>query len=447
MQQLAVGGSPIISTLEDSLVSFCRAPQQFLLDRARTHGPVALYRVGTEIFASVSDPDLVHAVLHGDMADYEKGPLYDLVRFLFGDGVFTAEREHWTSQHDVIAPMFARHRNRRLNATIADLTAQQIDRWRRLGDHDDDDVMAAMKRLAFDVVAIGLFSLYDSRQREALFAEMYRLDRMPLVSVNYFHHRVPLGQLDAIIDRSEQSTEAVRRRLDEMLYTIADHRLAGHDAADDVIGALMASAFMRELPIERRRIVLRHNIASLLTAGYVSTGESMFWVLYHLARHPGAQSRARADVAAAPAPLVDSPPYLAAVLNESMRLFPPAWYIGRTTRRAMSLGGVEIPAGTQVVCSPFVLHRSPALWADAEQFSPERFLPGATIAPHSFIPFGSGPRACMGRALSMMEMTSLVSATLTAFDLDLPSDVAVVLTGSYSMQTREPVRVRMRPRP
>jgi len=213
-----------------------------------------------------------------------------------------------------------------------------------------------------------------------------------------------------------------------------------------VIGALMASAFMRELSPERRRVVLRDSIGSLLTAGYVSTGESMFWALYQLARHPDAQARARADVLAARGPLVDAPPYLAAVLNESLRLYPPAWFIGRTTRRAMQLGGVDIPAGTQVVCSPFVLHRSPALWPNPDAFSPERFLPGSTMVARSFIPFGSGPRACIGRALSLMEMTSLVSATLAAFDLELPSDAPVTLTGSYSMQTREPVPLRLRPR-
>lgn len=426
---------------------FCRAPQQFLLDRVRTHGPVALFRLEQHVFATVGDPEIAHRVLHGSTDDFEKGPLYDIVRTLFGDGVFTAEREDWTNQHGVIAPMFARHRNRRLISTITGLTTQQIDRWRQRGDHEADDALIAMKRLAFDVVSIGLFSLHDTALRTALFDEMYQLDKLPLVSFRYLQERVPLAQLGAIVDRGTNAPEAVRIRTDQMLHGIAERRLADHEQPDDVIAALTASAFMQELPPAQRQLVLRDNIGSLLTAGYVSTGESMFWALYQLARHPEAQARARAEVLAAPAPLVDPPPYLAAVLNESMRLYPPAWFIGRTARRDMHLGDIDVPAGTQVVCSPFVLHRNPALWANPDEFKPERFLPGSTVVPRSFIPFGSGPRACIGRALSLMEMTSLVSATLAAFDLELPSDKPIAVTGSYSMQTREPVRLRLRPRP
>jgi enediyne biosynthesis protein E7 len=440
-----VSGPSLIEA--DSLVPFCRAPQQFLLDRARTDGAVALYRIGPEMFASVSDPDLAHAVLHGDTADYEKGPLYDIVRILFGDGVFTAEREDWTNQHAVIAPLFARQRIRRLTEMVSELTACQVERWRGRGDHEDPDALIAMKRLAFDVVSIGLFSLRSEMERDALFDAVSRLDRLPLVSFNYLSRRVPLDRLGALVNRGDTSPQAIRMRVDDMLYAIADRRLSSDDQEDDVIGALIGSAFMGELPPERRRVVLRDSIGSLLTAGYVSTGESIFWALYHLARYPEVQARARAEVLVTPGPLVDAPPYLAAVLNESMRLFPPAWFIGRTTRRDVQLGGVDITAGTQVLCSPYVMHRIPTLWPDADSFTPERFLPGATVTPRSFIPFGSGPRACIGRALSLIEMTSMVSAALAHFDLELAPDAPpVTLTASYSMQPREPVRLRLCPR-
>jgi cytochrome P450 len=236
-------------------------------------------------------------------------------------------------------------------------------------------------------------------------------------------------------------------RADALLYAIVDQRLESTEQADDVIGAVLASPAIAELPLERRRILLRDTISSLLTAGYVSTGESMFWALYHLARHPDVQARAREEVLAADGRLIDPPPYLAAVINESMRLYPPAWYIGRTTLRPMQLGGVDIPVGTQVVCSPFVLHRSPLLWSNPDTFSPERFLPGARIVPRSFIPFSTGARSCLGRAMSMMEQTSLSSGVLAAFDLEMAEDPTVVtLTGTYSMQPRERISLRFRPR-
>jgi cytochrome P450 len=273
---------------------------------------------------------------------------------------------------------------------------------------------------------------------------MHRLDRMPIVSVSYLSKRLPLDQLGPIVDRGDSSTAAAVAAMNEQLFAIADARLAEREQPDDVIGALIESVGIAGLPRERRRAVLRDAVGSLLTAGYVSTGESMFWALYLLARHPEAQTLARTEVIIGGHPLLDPPPYLGAALNESLRLYPPAWYIGRTTRRPLRLGGVDVPAGTQVVCSPYVLHRMPASWPDPDVYAPDRFL--GAIAPRSFIPFGSGPRACLGRGLAFMEMTVLVSAALAAFDIRLSSDTVPVLAGTYSMQPREPVRFRLHPR-
>jgi cytochrome P450 len=438
------------SSLDNCLVPFCRAPQEFLLDRARMHGPLTLYRLDDETFASVGDPDVAHDVLHGSTADFEKGPLYDILRTMFGDGIFTAERNDWSRQHAAIAPLFARHRIRRFGETIATVTAAVLERWRRTA-AGDADVLIDLKRLAFDVVAISVFSLHDEAERGALFDVMHRLDRLPIVSVSYLSRRLPLDRLGTIVDRGDSSTAAAVTLMNERLCAIADDRLSRNDQPDDVIGALLGSAVTAGLPADRRRAVLRDAIGSLLTAGYVSTGESMFWALYLLARHPDAQALARAEVMAGGVladgqPLVDPPPYLAAALNESLRLYPPAWYIGRTTRRPLELGGVAVQAGTQVVCSPFVLHRLPALWAEPDVYRPDRFLGGPPIVPRSFIPFGSGPRACLGRGLALMEMTTLVSAALKAFDIRLSSDTPPVLAGTYSMQPREPVRFRLHPR-
>jgi cytochrome P450 len=439
--------SPGTSTLEDCLAAFSRAPQQFLLDRARTHGPVALYRLKDEIFASVSDPEIAHTVFHGSMDDFEKGPLLDVVRNIFGYGIFSADREEWTVQQKAIAPMFARHRIRPLIDTIAGLAHAQVARWQHRGDHDDDGALNALKRLAFDVVGVALLGLHDEPRRAELFDLLYQLERIPTVSLGYLGKGVPFDRLAGVVSSGEGSAVARMTRANELLYAIADERLARAEQADDVIGAVLASPAIGALPVERRRVLLRDVIASLLTAGYVSTGETMFWTLYHLARYPGAQARAREEVLAASLSLADPPPYLAAVINETMRLYPPAWYVGRTTRRPMPLGGVDIPVGTQVLCSPFVLHRSPELWPNPDTFSPERFLPGSTIVPRSFIPFGTGTRACLGKAMSLIETTSLVSATLRTFDLEVASGPPVVtLTGSYSMQPRERISLRLRPR-
>lgn len=408
---------------------------------------MALYLLNDETFASVSDPEIVHAVFHGSMDDFEKGPLVDVVRNIFGYGLFSADREEWSVQQKAIAPLFAGPRIRRFMDTLVGLADQQVARWQVCGDHEDDDVLAALKRLAFDGVAVSLLSLNAERQRAALFDGLYQLDRLPWVSALYLGKRLPLEQLAGVLFTGEGSPVARMTRTNDLLYGLVDERLACVEQADDVIGAVLASPAIRSLPLERRRTLLRDVVASLLTAGFVSTGETMFWTLVHLARHPEVQARAREEVLAAPIPLTEPTPYLAAVINETLRLYPPAWYIGRTTRQPMQLGGVDIPVGTQVVCSPYVLHRLPELWPDPQSFVPERFLPGSPIVPHSFIPFGTGMRACMGKAMAWIEATSLVSATLRVFDLELASGPPVpTLIGAYSLQPRERISLRYRPR-
>lgn len=411
------------------------------------HGPVALFRLNDETFASVSDPQIVHAVFHGSMDDFEKGPLVDVVRTVFGYGLFSADREEWSVQQKAIAPLFAGLRIRGFMEGIVGLSDQQVARWQRCGDHEDDDVLAALKRLAFDVVAVSLLSLNSEQQRADLFDGLYQLDRLPWVSAWYLGKRLPLDQLAGVLFTGEGSSAARITRTNELLYNLVDERVTCAEQADDVIGAVLASPVIHSLPLERRRVLLRDVIASVLAAGYVSTGETMFWTLYHMARYPEAQARAREEMLAASIPLCEPTPFLAAVINETLRLYPPAWYIGRTTRRPLSLGGVELPVGTQVVCSPYVLHRSSELWPDPQSFIPERFLSGSPIVPHSFIPFGTGMRACLGKAMAWIEATSLLSATLRAFDLELASGPPVpTLIGAFSLQPRERISLRFRPR-
>jgi len=170
----------------------------------------------------------------------------------------------------------------------------------------------------------------------------------------------------------------------------------------------------------------------------VSSGEGIFWTFYLLALHPDAQTAVREEIGAQT--------WLTAVYHEALRLYPPAWFIGRIARKTVRAGSEEFAAGTRLVCSPFVLHRMPSIWSAPDAFRPERFLPGAVIQPKAFISFGSGVQACVGRALETMEATASIAATLARFDLHLAPAAPMTLAGTYSMQPREPVLFRLAPR-
>jgi cytochrome P450 len=170
----------------------------------------------------------------------------------------------------------------------------------------------------------------------------------------------------------------------------------------------------------------------------VSSGEGIFWTFYLLALHRDAQSIVRQEIGAHA--------QVTAAYQEALRLYPPAWFIGRIARKAVRLGSEEFAAGTRLVCSPFVVHRMASIWPDPDAFRPERFGPGVAVAPKTYIPFGCGERGCLGRILANMEATAFIAATLARFDLELESRSPVSVTGAFSMQPRDRVLFRLAPR-
>lgn len=440
--------TPAGAALPDSLMAFCAAPHRFLLELARTR-PDARFRMGEEVFLVLSDPASVHAVLNGSPEDFEKGAVSEIPRTSWRDGIITVEGEGWTEQHRMFAPVFARRRIRLLAPLIAELVTLQVAAWAALP-AAPVDVLAAANRLAFDVVATGLLGVTDRALADALFDTLGVLDRTETVRLNYLVKRVAGDDRGGF---GESPHSRALERMDRLTEAVADARLALSAQPDDLLGALMATPEFAAFPPARRRAFLADQAATLLAAGYVTTGESIFWSLYLLAKHPAAQARARAEVLAATGAAggevpMDAPPFLAAAFNESGRLYPPVWFMGRVARRDVRVGDIAVAAGTRVICSPYVLQRMPALWPEADAYRPERFLPGAVpaVVPRSLIPFGGGMRMCLGRGLALMEMSAIVGMTLARFEVELVSDAPVVLPATYSLHPRAPVPFRLTPR-
>ncbi|RYY82024.1 MAG: cytochrome P450, partial [Comamonadaceae bacterium] len=366
------------------------------------------------------------------------------------DGIITVDGSGWIEQHAMLAPLFARRRMRQLEPLIADAVRRLVASWASVCADEPVDVLGGARRLAFDVVATGLLGIEDDALADGLFDTLIDVDRSESVRLLYLAKRFRAGGKSASgFERSMQARTV--ERLDGLTGAVADAFLARASQPDDLIGSVMAHADFAAFTPERKRRFLCDLVATMLSAGYVTTGESIFWALYLLAKHPAAQRRAReeivarasSDIGAVP---MEAPPFLAAAINESQRLYPPVWLLGRVALRDVRVGDVEIAAGTRVVCSPYVLHRLPALWPDAAQYRPERFLPGASaaIVPRSHFPFGTGMRACLGRGLAMMEMSALLGTTLSRFDVTLASEAPLTLAAAYSMHAREQVLFRFR---
>lgn len=421
--------------LPDRVFEFCREPQAFLLRMARTEGPVAEFRINDENFAILGEPEALHAVFNGPQDDYEKGELYELIEVAFGRSVFTLDGLDWTTLHNVLTPLFSRARIHGLLPYIQTVVERHLEQWQKLADAGQPiEILTAAKRLAFDAVAGGLLGIPNDESADRLFRLLHSTDRLEAVRLRYLGKRVP-----SVSGHFRQNP--VYEEIDRVSFAIAEARIGAATQNDDLIGAAIATPYFEGLePAEQIRFI-RDLVASMLSAGYVTTGETIFWSLCLLAGHPEAQERAREE-----AERGGATPWISAVISETLRLYPPAWFLGRIARRDVVVTGRRFAAGTRLVCSPYVLHRMSALWTEPDEFRPERFLPGNRHVPRAYVPFGSGMRACIGRALALMEISTLLPAALRRFRFEPVSDAPVVLAGTFSMQPRTLVHLRLESR-
>jgi cytochrome P450 len=431
---------PTGGVLPDSVFEFCRAPHSFLLNLARTEGPVARFRLNDESFAVVGEPEAFQAISNGSFDDFEKGELYDIIEACFGQSVFTVDGAVWKGMHDVITPLFSRERIAALAPVVRAVVARHVEQWAQMAAAGMPvDLLTASKRVAFDVVARGLMSIDDEAVTNGLFTVLNRADRIQAVRLKYIGKR--LSGLRAHFQKNPVAEE-----IDRVAYAMAAERLAEAEQpsprSEDLIGSAISILAEQNMDADQRPRFVRDLFSSMLSAGYVTTGESIFWSLYLLARYPEAQERARRESA----PGASASPWVSAVISESLRLYPPAWFLGRIARRTVQIGSMEFEAGTRLVCSAYVLHRMPALWSEPDEFRPERFLRGTHGPSKAYFPFGTGMRACIGRALALMELSIFLPELLARFEVRLTEETPVTLAGTFSMQPRELVQVSLIPR-
>jgi cytochrome P450 len=281
------------------------------------------------------------------------------------------------------------------------------------------DVAALTHRIGLDAVGRALFSADLSGQAQRLLdatsaaAELVvRLGRSVLPTATW----APT--------RTNVRLRRTRRRLDaSCAELIAQRRARGGRSreathGDDLLGLLLDSG----LP----DAAIRDELVTMVIAGHETVAAALAWTLMLLAEHQPVQDRVRAELAAHPGPVSlldhrDRLPWTRAVIDEALRLYPPAWALSRRAQHADVIGGVPVPVGTLVIVSPWLLHRRPQSWPDPLAFRPERFLgTGPAAARAGYAPFGLGPRLCIGREFALGEMVVVLSRLLREHRLGLP---------------------------
>lgn len=401
----------------------------------------------------LNDPAGIERVLLGNAGNYRKSPQQQRrIQPALGDGLLTAEGETWRAGRRIAAPLFSPKAVAALNDDMIAAAEAMSARWRDECAHGPLDLAAQFQRLTYEIVSRTVFSGALDAERVFVHAEMARyfdsIGRVDLAALlnlppwipswSQWRARPGIAVFRAVIGKAVKDRLAARARgtaFDDLLERLSLAR-------DPQTGAPMPDA------------VVTDNVLTFLAAGHETTGNALTWIVYLLTLFPETEADMLAELAReldggpAPAGSLERLPFTRAVIEETMRLYPPAPFMGRQAIEADELAGEKVASGTEILIAPWVAHRHRLLWDEPDQFRPERFSPQrrGEIARGAYIPFGLGPRICIGMGFAMQEILAVLSIVLPRFRFALQEGADVVPRSRITLAPRDGMRMIVTPR-
>jgi cytochrome P450 len=386
-----------------------RDPLGFMTRLAATHGDVARVALGGEPLYLVSDPELIRDVLVTKNRSFVKGRALERSRILLGQSLLTSNGDYHLRQRRLAQPAFHRPRIAEYGATMTAYAERAHGQWR---EGERRNAAEAMTHLTLAIAGKTLFDAdVGGEAREIGEAMTVAIELFDLVTVPFAELLMKLP-----LPRARRFRRA-KARLDETIYRIiAERRRSGEDRGD-LLSMLMLARDEDGDGGAMTDEQLRDEALTLFLAGHETTANALAWSWYLLARNPHAEAALHAEldtVLGDRLPTIDDLPrltYTRAVLAEAMRLYPPAWIIGRRSVAEVEIGDYSVPAGSLVAMSQWVVHRDARWWPEPERFDPSRWTTGTESARPKFayFPFGGGARLCIGEQFAWTEGMLLIA--------------------------------------
>jgi cytochrome P450 len=404
-----------------------RDPVGVFMDAARQFGDVVYLKIGPRRGYLISDPADVRHVLQDNARNYHKSPLYEKLRIFLGNGLLTSEDELWLRQRRIAQPAFHRGRIASLAGVMADAAREFAGEWEALASRGqpvdiDDEMMRLTRTVVLRALLGGDLGPFAATLDEA-WSVMNQHIGESFWSLG-FTDRLPTPK-----NRRFQRARAVLRGAVD--YIISQRRRTQSDTADNAGSADLLSMLLSARDEETGEGMtdeqLRVEVTTFLLAGQETTSLALTWTWYLLSQHPASRARLEQEIDAVldgrPPDYADlvNLPYARMVIDEALRLYPPAWGFSRQAMADDELGGFHLPRGWLAFVIPYVLHRLPAFWPDPEAFEPERFSPERSAERPKFVylPFGAGPRQCIGNHFALLEAQIIVATLAQRYRLHL----------------------------
>jgi cytochrome P450 len=415
------------SWLLGSLSEFRRDMLGFFTRLAREYGDCASYRLGNRHLCLVSHPDLIeHILTHGSKSFSKRTYVLQLLEPIVGNGLLTSEGDFWLRQRRLAQPAFSRQRIAEYGPIMVAVSQRYVD---RLQPGESRDLHADMMRLALEIVTKALFDADVTSDAGEVGAAL------EVVMENFIRRWESLWQLPEWWPTpSNIRRRRAVRRLDAIVYRFIHERRQSGAAGNDLLSRLLQARDVAGDGTGMTDLQLRDELMTLFLAGHETTANAMAWTWYLLGQNPEKEAKLADElerVLAGRPPTVEDIarlPYTEAVVQESLRLYPPAYGFGRIASEDCQVGEFLIKKGTTAIMSQWVTHRDPRFFDEPDAFRPERWLDGLAKRLHryAYFPFGGGARQCIGNTFAMMEAVLILATIVPRYRFVLVPGHAVV---------------------
>lgn len=398
-------------------------PLSFLVSLHRQYGDAVQLPLGPKPAFFFNRPNAVRYILQENARAYDKTTLqWHALEQITGSGLLAANGDAWLTHRRLASPAFHRSQSDRLLDGISKALDVLVTRWNTYAETGETVFLdQEMLHLSLDVVGSSLFSTDLTTQAGEIVSSV-------ITALDTIVYRVSTPYaLPAFIptSRNRAFTKSIQR-LDQVVYPLISARKNAFDPGDDFLGLFIRAQKEGRIPLSDRDI--RNEMLTAIIAGHETVAMAMSWAFYLIAKHSDVEQRLLASLrqpASIRHQLVDDISGVAyealvkAVFLESLRLYPPAWLITRRALQPDVVDGFTVPAGSMIILSPYTLHRHPEFWPDPDCFNPGRFLKESDKTSRAaYLPFGAGPRMCIGSNFAEVEAQAVISNLLPTYRLE-----------------------------
>lgn len=410
------------------------------------HGDLFQIDLGYLQMYATSNPDFIKKILQTNNKNYEKSLAYEKLKMGLGDGLATSAGDYWRKQRRLAQPIFYKDNLENLFQDMGRTMNTFLD---ELEGHrgKEIDISKEVMKLTATIVLRALFNVEESQLLDEIYESMDVMQKYltkhilnPLFSPFYY------------LTREHQEFKSSMKNMDDLVYSMMNNRRKSGEKKMDLLQMLM-DVEDADTGEKMTDLQLRNELVTMFSAGHETSATALAWILYILAQHPEIVKKIRVETDRV-MPNQEMPAfkqireltYTEQVINEGMRLFPPAWIIGRRAVKDDEFNGFKIKKEINILCQVYSLHRSPDLWEKPNEFNPDRFSPERVKKRPRihFIPFGSGPRMCIGNHFAMMEMQLILATIVQRFDFTVVESHPIELDPLITLRPKHGIKLNVK---